>query len=387
MLRSFLNLGAASAWMVVGRATGMVWTLLLIGTLGFGDFGMYASAYALAAILSAPVENIFLVRCVRVGVDQFEGERSTRAVIGIALVIAGALVYAVSFFVGFALLVAGAEMIFNAYKSAAMREGRPHQIMRMDAFRQVSSIALAAGYLFAAGGAATLQIACLVYLAPYLLVFVLTARICIGHGLRSPGTWREHGTLIVDALVLSLYLQGDILLLGLVADEHVVGVYSFASQLALAASIVGQLYGQQFAATMRERPSDPLAGPPLRPTIALGTIMTIGTIGVALILLLIPTYHEMALVLLVIAPFAGMRSITNTWVTALYVRRVDFGRIRANAFALLLRLATLLLLVAWGLDGAVSAALAAVIGEVLLVTLFAPLVRPPAAPEDPHANS
>ena len=82
MLRSFLNLGAASAWMIVGRATGMAWTLLILGTLGFGDFGAYASAYALAAILSAPIENIFLVRCVRIGTDQFEGERSTRALSG-----------------------------------------------------------------------------------------------------------------------------------------------------------------------------------------------------------------------------------------------------------------------------------------------------------------
>lgn len=386
MLRSFLNLGAASAWMIVGRATGMLWTLLLIGTLGFGDFGAYASAYALAAILSAPVENIFLVRCVRVGADQFEGERSTRALIGAALVAAGALVYAFSFFVGFALLVAGAEMIFNAYKSVAMREGRPHAIMRADAIRQVSSIALAAGYLFAAGDTATLGIACLVYLAPYLVVFAVTTRMCIGHGLRSPGGWREHGTLIVDALVLSLYLQGDILLLGIVADDHVVGVYSFASQLALAASTVGQLYGQQFAVAIRERPADPLAGPPLRPTLALGAVITVGAVGVGLVLLLIPEYREMAITLLVIAPFAGMRSITNTWVTALYVRGVDVGRIRANTLALVLRLAVLLLLVAWHLDGAVSAALAAVIGEGLLVSLFAPLMRVPSAPGERHAD-
>lgn len=386
MLRSFLALGAASAWMVVGRATGMAWTLLLIGTLGFGDFGAYASAYALAAILSAPIENIFLVRCVRVGPGQFEGERSARALIGAALVAAGALVYAFSFFVGFALLVAGAEMVFNAYKSVAMREGRPHAIMRVDAIRQVSSIALAAGYLLLAGDAATLEIACLVYLAPYLVVFAITARLCAGHALRSPGTWREHGTLVVDALVLSLYLQGDILLLGLLADDHVVGVYSFASQLALAASTVGQLYGQQFAAAMRERPHDPLAGPPLRPTLLLGVVIVVGTVAVAIVLLFVPSYREMALTLLVIAPFAGMRSITNTWVTALYVRGADVGRIRANALALALRLAVLLLLVAWHLDGAVAAAIAAVIGEGLLVTLFAPLMRVSLPPEEQHAD-
>lgn len=386
MLRSFVKLGAASAWMIVGRATGMVWTLLLIGTLGFGDFGMYASAYALAAILSAPIENIFLVRCVRVDQTQFEGERSTRAVIGAALVVVGGALYAVSFFVGFALLVAGAEMIFNAYKSAAMREGRPHDIMRLDAFRQVSSIILAAAYLFVAGSAATLHIACVIYLVPYLVVFALTARVCLRHRLRSPGTWREHGTLIADALVLSLYLQGDILLLGVIADDTVVGVYSFASQLALAASTVGQLYGQQFAAAMRERPDDRLAGPPLRPTIALGAVITVGAIGLALILLLIPDYREMAMVLLVISPFAGLRAITNTWVTALYVRGVDFGRIRSTALALLLRLAILMLLVALQVDGAVSAALAAVVGEVLLVALFAPLAHPSARREEPRAH-
>ena len=382
-----LRLGAASAWMVAGRATGMAWTLLVIGTLGVSDFGKYASAYALAAILSAPIENIFLVRCVRVDTPQFEGERTTRALIGGVLVAVGAIVYPFSFFVGFALLVAGAEMIFNAYKSLAMREARPHAIMRIDAVRQISSIALAAAYLFAFRSTATLEVACLVYLTPYLVVFAAAVRVCRRHSPRKPGTWRDHSTLVIDALVLSTYLQGDILLLGVIANDHAVGVYSFASQLALAASTVGQLYGQQFAASLRARPHDPLAGPPMRTTIVLGGVITVGVVVFALCLNLFPAYRDMALVMLVIASFAGLRAITNTWVTALYVRGVDIGRIRANFLALVLRLAVLLLLIGLHLDAAVSAAIAAVLGEGLLVALFAPLLRFYPKPEGSHADS
>ena len=80
-------------------------------------------------------------------------------------------------------------------------------------------------------------------------------------------------------------------------------------------------------------------------------------------------------VMLVLAPFAGLRAMTNVWVTVLYVRRADVARIAANAVALVLRLLLLISLVAWHVGGDLAAAIAAVCGEVLLVGLFARLVR------------
>ncbi|MBS1896485.1 MULTISPECIES: hypothetical protein [unclassified Microbacterium] len=375
MIRSFLHLGAASVWMVAGRAMGLLWTVLLIGTLGVSDLGAYASAYALAAIVSAPIENIFVVRCVRVSEEEFESERTLRALIGAGIAVLGGIAYPWSFLLGFALLVAGLEMIFNAYKSEAMRAGMPARIMRVDAYRQISSIVLAGAYILVAGHAATLPLACLIYLLPYLPVVLLTGRVCAGHRPRRFGHWREHAALVIDAVVLSFYLQGDILLLGLLTDHAVVGVYSFASQLVLAASTVGQLYGQQFAASLREVGGGAAGEPPLRPTVGIAVVLTIGAYAVAVVLLAIPHYRPMGEVMLVLAPFAGLRAMTNVWVTVLYVRRADVARIAANAVALVLRLLLLISLVAWHVGGDLAAAIAAVCGEVLLVGLFARLVR------------
>lgn len=372
-MRSFLTLGAASAWMVVGRGSGLIWTLLLISSLGIEDYGVYAGSYALAAILSAPIENIFVVRCVRVGDDEFVAERSLRTRLGVLLVAFGAAAYAFSFFVGFALIVAGSEMVFNAYKSSRLRDGRPAAIMRIDAIRQVASIAIASTYLLVAREDATLSLTCLCYLAPYIAVFALALPLAAPRASQIRA-WRGDIVLMIDALVLSVYLQGDILLLGMIAGDDVVGLYSFASQVALAASTVGQLYGQQFAASLRHARGHTSAGASLKATLLLGLCISVGVVVVAVVAHLTPGYDKFFVVLLMMAPFAGIRTITNVWVTALHVKATDRPRIVWSAVALGARILVLLGLVVCGVSGAIAAALAATIGEVILAIFFARLM-------------
>ena len=364
--------------MIAGRFTGLAWTLFLVASLGLGDYGRYATAYALAAILSAPIENIFVVRVVRVSEADYRAERSTRALLGGALVVAGLIIYSWSFIVGFALAVAGFEMLFNAFKSVPLRDGRPGAIMRFDAVRQLCSIALAAGTAILLGDAATLEVVCLVYLSPYLVICMLAVRQSWGYAPRWPRDLRNQGVLVVDALVLSLYLQGDILLLGLLFDQDVVGTYSIASQLALAASTIGQLFGQQFTTRLRETGGHHSAGAPLRMTVLLGVVLSVGAGVLALGLCLFPEYRAVGVVLAVIAPFAGLRAITNTWVTALYVKGVDNARVGWSALALLVRFSIILGLVSFGVSGAVAAAAAAGLAECILVFAYYRLVSHPA---------
>ncbi|WP_292833446.1 hypothetical protein [Microbacterium sp.] len=377
MLRTYLSLGLASAWMVVGRLAGLGWTLFLVASLGVADYGQYATAYAVAAILSAPIENIFVVRVVRIGDEDFRAERSMRALLGAGLVAAGLSVYAWSFIAGFALAVAGFEMLFNAYKSVALRGGRPGRIMRMDAARQLSSIALAVAAYGMLGDAATLELICLAYLSPYLVVLLLAAKQAWGAAPRWPRGLRAQAVLVVDALVLSVYLQGDILLLGLLFDQEVVGVYSIVSQLALAASTIGQLFGQQYAERLRENDGHHTAGAPMRLTVILGIVLSVGAGVLAVALCLFPEYRSVGIVLAVIAPFAGLRAITNTWVTALYVRGVDGARVSWSALALVVRFGLILSMVAFGVSGAVAAAAAAGFAELILVFAYYRLVLRP----------
>lgn len=363
--------------MILGRGGGLVWTLLLISSLGIADYGLYASAYALAAIISAPLENVFVVRSVRVSEAEYLGERTTRMLLGSVLLVAGAALYAEVFVIGFALLVAGAEMLFNVVKSVALREGRPQAIMRYDAIRQYSSIIAAISYLGIAGGSGSLAIACLFYLLPYLVLVVAATRLCLGNRPRVPGGLRENAVLLVDAVIVSLYLQGDILLLGVLASDEVVGVYSVASQLVLALSSIGQLHAQGFNASLRAHGGALHAGPPRRIVVGLGAFFIVGTVLTGLVLALLTPYVEVGWTLVVVSAFSGLRSIDNAWTTILYVQRRDRPRITWAGIALVVKLGSLALLVQLGVTGYFAAAIGAVLAEIVLVQAYTRLVARP----------
>ena len=373
--RRILALAGASGWMVLGRGSGLAWMLFLVASVGLGDYGLYAMAFAAAALLAAPSENIFLVRSVRVDAATYAAERSARTLLGLALVAVGAAVYAWSFVAGLALLIAGGEMLFNAVKSRALRAGEPMLPTRWDAVRQVSSIAAAVGLWFLAGERLPLELLMLAYVLPYLVVAVVAVRGIRGVRPRWPRGARGQLLLVGDAVITALYLQGDILLLGLLLGDEVVGAYAIASQLVLAASIVGQLLGQQYTASLREAGGRRHGGPPLGLTVALGAVMTSGTAGVGGVLLLDPGTAQVGVLLLILAPFAGLRSVSNAWVTALYVLGVDRRRVLGAGAALLLRAVCLAVAILAGVAGGLAAAIAAVAGEVLLVVLFAAVLR------------
>ena len=373
--RRILSLAGASGWMVLGRGSGLAWMLFLVATVGLGDYGLYAMAFAAAALLAAPSENIFLVRSVRVDAATYAAERSARTLLGFALVALGAAVYAWSFVAGLALLIAGGEMLFNAVKSRALRDGEPMLPTRWDAVRQIASILGAVGLWFLAGERLPLELLMLAYVLPYLVVAVVAVRGIRGVRPRWPRGARGQLLLVGDAVITALYLQGDILLRGLLLGDEIVGAYAIASQLVLAASIVGQLLGQQYTASLREAGGRAHGGPPLGLVLGLGVVMASGTVGVGAVLLLDASTAQVGVLLLVLAPFAGLRTVSNAWVTALYVLGVDRPRILGAGSALLLRAGCLAVAVLAGVAGGTAAAIAAVVGEVLLVAVFAVLVR------------
>lgn len=368
--------------MIAGRAAGFAWTLLLIATLGLGDYGIYATACAFAAIIAAPLENVFVVRSVRVGQHDYEHERSTRLLIGVLLVVVGVVLFPAILVLGFALIVAGCEMAFNAYKSLPLRNGQPVVVMRLDALRQFASIALAALYLVLAGSGASLPVALAIYLAPYAVVLVLSTIRARGTMPGLPGGLRENLLLLGDAFITSLYLQGDIVLLGLLASDEAVGAYSVASQIALALSTLGQLYAQGFHVSLRQSGGDPAAGPRPRFVVGLAGFFTVGTVAVAAVLLITGWQSGIGAVLLVMSLFAGLRTIDNAWTTVLYTQHRDAGRIANAGIALAIKGAGILLLVAvLGWPGAIGAAIAAVTAEVFVCIQYTRLVHralPPA---------
>ncbi|GAA4777248.1 lipopolysaccharide biosynthesis protein [Microbacterium gilvum] len=367
-----LRAGLASGWVVFGRVIGLLWTLLLIAQLGIGDYGVYAMAYAVSAIIAAPVDNIFLVRALRVDDGRFRAERITRALVGGGLFAAGAAVFALSPSAGFALFIAGGEISFNALKSRSLREGHPHVVMRRDAARQAASILVAGGYLVLVPGA-SLALAMLLYATPYLVVCALALWTARGARPAVPGRAREMGLLWLDAGALAVYLQGDILLLGLLTTEEIAGVFSLASVLALAATTVAQMFVQTYHERLREAGGDPKAGPSARVIAIVALGLGGGTSLLGLVLVVVPNpWAGLGVVLIIMGLFVALHALALILTTILYVQHRDGHRVAAGWTAAAVKLGLVALLAE---AGAIGAAVACVVAEIVLVVWYLRVVR------------
>jgi O-antigen/teichoic acid export membrane protein len=364
---NLIRAGVASSWVVVGRLIGLAWTLSLLFRLGVSEYGIYAMAFALAAIVAAPIDNLFHVRSLRIADELYVRERSARALVGGVILVAGLALYLPAFVVGFALIVAGGEILFNSLKSDALRAGQPQRSVRLDVARQGASIVLGASYLYSTADP-QLNVAAALYLLPYVVVGAIAGLRAIRARPALHGSRRELTLLLLDALGLALYLQGDILVLGLVAGSDVAGIYSIASVIALAASSVAQVFVQTYNERMRLAGGDPAAGPRRSLWAAVTVVLGIGVAVIGWIVWLVQPDEAIVPVLLVMSVFAALRSVSIILTSFLYVQHRDGHRVLAGGVAAVVKLA-LIVLVSPVL-GALGAALAAVVVELMVAIWF-----------------
>ena len=367
LTENLVRAGVASSWVVAGRLIGLAWTVSLLLRLGVSEYGIYAMAFALAAIVAAPIDNLFHVRSLRIGDELYVRERSARALVGGVILVAGLALYFPVFLVGFALIVAGGEILFNSLKSDALRAGQPQRSVRLDFARQAASIVLGASYLYSAAEP-QLVVAAGLYLLPYVVVGAIAGLRAIRARPAMHGPRRELTLLLLDALGLALYLQGDILLLGLVTSSEVAGVYSIASVVALAASSVAQVFVQTYNERMRLANGDPAAGPRRSLWFAVTIVLGFGVAAVAVVVWLLQPDEPIGPVLLVMSVFAVLRSISIILTSFLYVQHRDGHRVLAGGVAAVVKLALIVLL--GPVLGAFGAALAAVVVELVVAIWF-----------------
>lgn len=369
--------GVAAAWVAGGRFLGLGWTLAVIATLGIADYGVYAMAFALASLIAAPLDNAFLIRSMRESESRFKAERTTRALVGLILLIIGLAIFAQFFVAGFALAVAGSEMVFNAYKSRALRDGHPNVVMRLDTTRQTASILAASAYLFFSpailGQPPSLEVACLIYLWPYAVVVVLSALTMSTTRPGIPGRPRELVVFWLDAFIIAAHMQGDILLLGMLVDSTITGYYSVASVLAAAVASVGQMYAQTFHEALREAKGNPAAGPGRKAVLFLATGLSLLVFVTGLVLLLTDLAPEVAVALMVLSLFVAVRFKSLIATTLLYLQGKDRQRVAGGFVAAVLKLA-LVAVMAVPL-GATGAAIAAVAAEIVQAIWYSRAAR------------
>lgn len=380
MNANLVKAGVAALWTYGGRGIGLLWTVALIAQLGIADYGHYAMAFALAAIIAAPLDHPFGVRSIRVDEPDYLSERTTRALLGGALIVLGLCVMEVSYIAWFALVVAGGEMTFNALKSRALRDGHPDVTQRMDTARQASSILLASAYLFLVAEP-TLLVASLLYVAPYVVIAVAALVQAKVARPSIPGSWREMSLLFSENLANAVYIQGDVLLLGYLTDSTIAGYYSVASVTAWAVAFIGQSFGHTFHEKLRDAGGLVSAGPALRHTVVLAAAAGSLLLLAGIALFFTPAPSEVAAALVVMSFFVVMRVMNYVFTTVLYLQHRD--RTRVLAAATLAPIKMVLILCLFPL-GAVGAAIASVVTDaVLLVWFTRALYREPVKEEVP----
>lgn len=364
--RNILKTLVAVSWMYGGRGVGMLWTLALVGKLSVGDYGKYGMGFALSAVVGPPLDNPFNVRAMRESDQHFQAERSSRFLLGLALMVAGACLINVNYILWFGLVIAGGEMVFKSYQSQAARDGHPQVTWRMDTIRQVSSVTIASAYLFGVEDP-NLSVASLLYCAPYLVVLVLAARRVWGHSPGVPGPPRLIAALIGEMLGMCIYLQGDVLLLGFLTDSTTVGYYALTVTVTVALAAIGQSFAMTYHEPLRRSGGDLSTGPSLRHIVLLG----LGTGGLVLItgvvLLMTPAPTELAVAMIIMAAFCAMRTMSSVFAVILYAQRRDTIRLGANLSLVPVKLGAVAALAQFG---AVGAAVATVGADAILLVIY-----------------
>ncbi len=324
-----IRAATAAGWSYGGRLVGLAWTALLISRLGIGDYGHYALAVAIAAVINAAADNAYFVRSLRVDEDHFVQERSARTLFGLAMLAVGCAVFIEWFVAGFAVTMAAGELLFNTRKSRDMRDGRPDRTMRLDTVRQLTSIGLAGGYILTAQSPA-LHLAGILYLLPYLLIgavcvpYVTTVR----HGF--PGTARGAALLSAEALAAAVYSQAPLIAVGLVAGSEVAGYYSVAQVTALAIAMFGQHFANTYVAGLRTATGDVRSAPDpraiVRMAVATGAAMAVLGAGIALW----GGAGPVGAAMLILSVFVFARSVNFVFTVILFLQHRDRLRVRAT---------------------------------------------------------
>jgi hypothetical protein len=364
--RNILKTLVAVGWMYGGRGVGLLWTLALVGKLSVGDYGKYGMGFALSAVVGPPLDNPFNVRAMRESDQHFQAERTSRFLLGLALMISGACLINVNYILWFGLVIAGGELMFNSYKSQAARDGHPQVTWRLDTIRQVSSVAIAGTYLFAAEHP-NLSVASLLYGSPYLVVLVLAARRVWGHGPGVPGPPRLIAALVGEMLGMCIYLQGDVLLLGFLTDSTTVGYYALTVTVAVALAAIGQSFAMTYHEPLRESGGDLASGPSLRNIVLLGLGTGTLVLITGLVLLLTPAPNELAVAMIIMAAFCAMRTMSSVFAVILYAQRRDLIRLGANISLVPVKLGSVAALAQFG---AVGAAIATVATDAILLVIY-----------------
>jgi hypothetical protein len=356
-------------WIYGGRGVGLLWTLILVQRLGVSEYGLYAMATVLNGIVGNTVDNAFAVRAIRESEEHFLRERTMRYLVAVGLVAAGAVTFDINYVIGFGLMVAGGEIAMNVVKSQSARDGHPDKVYRLDTARQFTSAGIGAVYLYTSAHP-TLIHASLLYCTPYVLALLVGAKLAVGHRPAQPGPPRLIAALTGEMLGTTLYLGGDVLLLGTLVDTTAAGYYQLAWVVAAAVAAAGQSFGMTYHEPLRESGGDLSAAPPLR------NILRMAALGGSLLLIIggclfaFGAPVQLATTMMIMGGFAALRICIFVLQVILYTQRRDVFRHTIAVGLVPVKLGMVAALATLTPLGAVGAAIAATFADAIMLAGF-----------------
>jgi O-antigen/teichoic acid export membrane protein len=347
----------ASGWMYSSRALVFGWALLLTHQFGIAEYGIYAMAFAAGAVIGVPLDSYFTIRAPRVAGEVFLGERTTRALLGLGLVLLGVLAWPFSFGAGFAVVKAGSDVTFQASRSSLIRDGRPDQAQRADAIRQVIGVALGSAYLLVAADP-SLEMAAGLYLAGCALPIAAGIGALAHARPLIPEFSGRSASILGEAVGGVVYVQAEVILLGLLGSPTSAGYYSFGATIVWSLAALGQSFGYTFHEGLRDSRGDVATGPKLSTALWLSLSTSLVVALTAAVLWRFDSDDVLWLTFALLAPVSFLRTLSSVSTVVLAMQHRDRFRLGVTAASVALKVALILLLKDLGGPGAAVAFLA-----------------------------
>lgn len=360
---SLWNVGAAIAITFGGRLVGLAWVGVLTSAYGVNGLGLYSTAFASAAIGVAGIDSAFLTRSIRVDDPTFNDDQAKRGFLAGTIAIPALALFAVgdsTFLIAFAVALTAGEIAANQVKAPSRRNGRVQKEMALDFVRQTTSIAAA---IIGWASGATFEVALSLYVCGYLpflvVAFTFALRKLPRCGLRMPV--REFCQLNMSSVLGAVYLQGDLVLLGVLVDPELVGAYALATLIAINLTVPSQLYANSGIEKVREGVFAAAVWWIGIGGSAIATAISVALIGYG--------QEQVGYMLLLLVPAVFARSV-SWWLTLqLAAWRDDRYRLYSTAAGVGLRFGILSGLV-FVTGESVAFALAASVAELMLMALY-----------------
>jgi O-antigen/teichoic acid export membrane protein len=373
----------ASSWFYGSRGLLFVWALLLTRQFGISDYGQFAIAYAIGATIGTPIDSYFTVRTPRVTDAEFDGERSTRVLVGLGLIVGGWLLWPFTFVGGFAVGKAGVDVCFQASRSRLVRAGHPDLAQRADAFRQIVGVGAGAAYLLFYPGA-TLPVAALIYLAGSATPILVGIGHMVEYAPLRPQFTRRSATIVGESLGGVVYGQAGVMLLGLLHSTASAGYYSFGLTSVQALTSLGLSFAATFHESLRKADGAVAAGPPLRTSVILSGLCGVLMELVALGLWIANAATALVLVFAFLGVVAVTRNLGTIATVVLLMQHRDTFRLNVTLVCLLLKVSLVIALSRFGGPGAAAAFMIAdvVMAAAYIRVAYGPYVKPTTAGTD-----